>query len=288
MPHSSSVTLVECPRDAMQGWPKQISTEAKIAYLNQLLRVGFHTIDCVSFVSPQAIPQMADSAAVLRQLTIAKNESQLLAIVANKRGAEEAVLFSSIQFIGYPFSISPTFQLRNANCSMEESWLRVLDIQQLAVQNQKQLVVYLSMAFGNPYGDGYDAATITYWIQKLQDASIAIVSLADTVGLATKEEVYAVVEAAVVRFPDMQVGVHLHSTPDNALGKLQAAWDAGCTRFDGAIKGIGGCPMAGDNLVGNMNMETMVAWFEQKGIFTGVDKAALQIAVEHANTLFAS
>ncbi|HTH31973.1 MAG TPA: hydroxymethylglutaryl-CoA lyase [Lacibacter sp.] len=259
-----SIKLIECPRDAMQGWKTFIPTEQKVRYLNALLQVGFDTIDFGSFVSPKAIPQMADTRLVIPQLKLTNSKSKLLAIVANERGAEEAVWFDEISYLGFPLSVSETFQQRNANSSINESLKRVEAIQELCIKNKKQLVVYLSMGFGNPYGDPWSEEIVFNYAEQLVKLDIATVSLADTVGLASAEQVKHMVGYLVQQLPDTEIGVHLHSTSINWQEKLEAAYDAGCRRFDGALKGIGGCPMADDELVGNMDTEKMIGFFEKK------------------------
>jgi hydroxymethylglutaryl-CoA lyase len=281
-----AIKIIECPRDAMQGWPKPISTADKVHYLNQLLQVGFDTLDCVSFVSPKAIPQMADSAEVLRQLDMANTKSKLLAIVANVKGAEMAVGFDSISYLGFPFSISQTFQQLNTNSTIDESWDRVKQIQSLCIANNKELVVYISMGFGNPYGDDYDAGLIAFWIEKMKEQGIGIVSLADTVGLATSSMVYKITKATVDAFPQLTIGVHLHSSSAGFPEKMEAALLAGCTRFDGAMKGIGGCPMANNELVGNMDTERIIDFLESKGYNLGFNKEALAVSGFIASKLF--
>lgn len=278
--------LVECPRDAMQGWHRLFTTGEKIAYLQQLLSVGFHTLDCVSFVSPKAIPQMADSHAVLQGLDLSQTNTELLAIVANQRGAEQAVLEEKISYLGFPFSVSPTFQRLNANSTPEDSLLLVEAIQALCQAHQKQLVVYLSMGFGNPYGDAYHADILLDWLERLAGLGIRTFSLSDTVGLATAGEVYALTQKAISAFANCTIGVHLHSTPLHQQEKLQAALDAGCTRIDGAIMGIGGCPMAQNDLVGNMDTLYIVQHLAAQGIPTGLQDAQLREATLAAGMLF--
>src|SRR6478609_4815928 len=255
---NSPLTLVECPRDAMQGWPRFIPTAQKIKYLNALLQVGFHTLDFGSFVSAKAIPQMADTKDVIPRLRLHDSQTKLLAIVANIRGAEEAIIYDEINFLGFPFSISPTFQLRNTNSSMEESVQRVETIQELCIKNNKELVLYLSMGFGNPYGDLYNEEILLHWADEMVSRGISILSLADTVGVATPMQISVALQTLIPRYPDTSIGVHLHSTSQDRKPKLDAAIAAGCKRFDGALKGIGGCPMAQDDLVGNMNTEWMI------------------------------
>ena len=280
------VQLIECPRDAMQGWPHHIPTEKKIAYINSLLEVGFHTIDFGSFVSPKAIPQMADTKAVLKGLNWRNSVSKLLAIVANVRGAEEAVQFDEITYLGFPFSISETFQQRNTNSSIEESLQRVEEIQNRCLQKGKQLVIYLSMGFGNPYGDEYNEEVLLRWADAMVQRNIQILSLADTVGVATPEQISFALNTLIPKYPQTTIGVHLHSTPENWREKLEAAVMAGCRRFDGALKGIGGCPMAGNALVGNMNTEQIVACLEEKGLLPNLDKPALEESLQLAATIF--
>ncbi len=270
----------------MQGWHRLIGTAEKVAYLNGLLQVGFHTLDCVSFVSPKAIPQMADSAAVLQQINRNTDNTPLLAIVANLKGAQAAVAFPQLTYLGFPFSISETFQQLNSNSAIAESWTRVQDIQQLCIQHGKKLVVYLSMGFGNPYGDPYSETVIAHWVTLMKNQGIGIVSLADTVGLATPESVYSITKATLEAFPDLEIGVHLHSHPEGFAGKMDAALSAGCRRFDGAINGIGGCPMAQNSLVGNMDTRRMVEYCEEKGYPTGVDLKALEKVTEMAAGIF--
>lgn len=281
-----NIQLIECPRDAMQGWKHIIPTQQKIDYINALLKVGFDTIDFGSFVSPKAIPQMADTAAVLKGLKVGGTATKLLAITANERGAEAAVEFDEISFLGFPFSVSETFQKRNTNSTILESLARVGEIQNRCIKNKKQLVVYISMGFGNPYGDAYDEAVVFEWVNKLAAMDIKIISLADTVGLATPAQVYRVTKYLVDALPETEIGVHLHSTPLNWKEKAEAALNAGCLRFDGALKGIGGCPMAGDELVGNMDTEQMIPYFEEKNLLRAINKNALQQCSSMAASVF--
>jgi len=278
--------LVECPRDAMQGWPHLVPTQKKIEYINALLKVGFDTIDFGSFVSPRAIPQMADTKEVVGSLQLANSRSKLLAIIANERGAQDAVVFDEISYLGFPFSVSETFQKRNTNSTIAQSLGRVEEIQNLCIKNKKELVVYISMGFGNPYGDVYNEETVFDWVNKLVDLDISIISLADTVGLATKEQVYQVTKYLVDSLPGTEIGVHLHSTPANWNEKVDAALQAGCMRFDGALKGIGGCPMADDELVGNMDTELMIPYFAAKSLLNNLDMDALKECSRMAGELF--
>ena len=280
------IKLIECPRDAMQGWKNFIPTDKKIEYINSLLNVGFDTIDFGSFVSAKAIPQMADTAEVVRSLESGVGHTKLLSIVANLRGAEEASVFDQITYLGFPFSVSETFQQRNTNSSIEESLKRVEEIQNLCINKNKKFVIYISMAFGNPYNDLYDEDIVFNWVEKLVEMDIDIISLADTVGVATPEQVYDMTSYLVESLPATEVGVHLHSTFENWQQKLDAAVKAGCNRFDGALKGIGGCPMANDELVGNMNTEWMISYFEKNNIATGLNKEALAESLRIAGEIF--
>lgn len=275
---NKAVTLIECPRDAMQGWSRIIPTEKKTEYLNALLRVGFDTLDFGSYVSARAIPQMADTAEVLKGLEWKGTTTKLLAIVANFRGAEEAAAQDAIRYLGFPFSVSETFQLRNANRTIDGSFATVEEIQELCVARQKELVVYLSMAFGNPYGDPWNEEVVFEWAAGLARLGVRIISVADTVGLATPGQVFGIVDYLIRELPECTIGVHLHSTHHNRAGKIDAALDAGCRRFDGALKGIGGCPMAGDALVGNMDTEWMIAHLRRRELLGSLDDDALQAA----------
>ncbi len=280
------IKLIECPRDAMQGWKTFIPTERKIEYINSLLKVGFDTIDFGSFVSAKAIPQMADTSEVLKGLNLEETHSKLLAIIANERGANDAVAFDEINYLGFPFSISETFQQRNTNSSIEQSLKKVEEIQNLCVKTAKKLVVYISMGFGNPYGDVYDEDIVFEWVNRLVSMDIEIISLADTVGVATPQQVYDVTSYLIESLPGTEIGVHLHSTPSNWQAKLEAAVKAGCKRFDGALKGIGGCPMANDELVGNMNSEWMIQYFESNSLLTDLNKEALLESIQLAEQIF--
>ena len=280
------IKLVECPRDAMQGWKHFIPTEKKIEYVNSLLQVGFDTIDFGSFVSPKAVPQMSDTRDVVKKLKVKSSKSKLLAIVANVRGAEDAMPLNEIHYLGFPFSISPTFQQRNTNSTIEESLERVEKIQNLCLKNNKQLVIYLSMGFGNPYGDEYNEEILLKWADEMVKREIKIISLADTVGLATPEQISFALKSLTPKHPETTIGVHLHSTPNNWKEKLSSAVDAGCKRFDGALKGIGGCPMAQDDLVGNMNTELIISYLEEKKLISGLNKDALQESLELASKIF--
>lgn len=288
MADSQQISLVECPRDAMQGWPNFIPTLEKIRYINALLKVGFDTIDFGSFVSPKAIPQMADTKEVLKGLEMGATKSKLLAIVANVRGAEDALMFDEISYLGFPFSISPTFQLRNTNSTMEASLVMVEEIQNLCIKNQKELVIYISMGFGNPYGDAYNEELVLEWVDKMVQRNISIVSMADTVGLATPSQVASILQQLIPAYENTRIGVHLHSTPANWRAKVDAALKAGCFRFDGALKGVGGCPMADDVLVGNMDSGLMIPYFNELNLPNQLDMKQLAICSKIAEELFAS
>lgn len=285
---SIPVKLIECPRDAMQGIKPFIPTAQKVQYLNQLLQVGFDTLDFGSFVSPKAIPQMRDTAEVLSQLDLTHTATKLLAIVANERGARDAVQHAAIQYLGYPFSISETFQMRNTNATIAESIDRVKAIQDLCVGAGKSLVVYLSMGFGNPYGDPWNAEIVEHWTAELYKMDIQILSLSDTVGVANPETITYLFEHLGHTYPQVEFGAHLHTTPDTWHEKVDAAYKAGCRRYDGALRGFGGCPMAKDKLTGNMPMENMVAYFGQQGEALGLDADALQVGMKMALDVFPS
>ena len=282
----SQLKLIECPRDAMQGWKTFIPTEKKIEYINQLLKVGFDTIDFGSFVSPKAVPQMADTKEVIAQLDVKNSKSKLLAIIANVRGAMEAAGFEKINYLGFPFSISPTFQMRNTNSTIEESLESVKEIKAICDKTEKELVVYISMAFGNPYGDEYNEDIVLDWINKIAGEGIGIVSLADTVGLADASQVASIVNKVISRFPDLETGVHLHSTNLNWKQKIDGALKNGCMRFDGALKGFGGCPFAEDELVGNMNTELMIPYFKELGFLKNIQENELLKASQMASEIF--
>jgi len=285
MTNDSFISLIECPRDAMQGWKHFIPTPQKINYINALLKVGFDTIDFGSFVSPKAIPQMADTAEVLKGLEI-NDRTKLLAIIANTRGAMDAAAFDEITYLGFPFSVSETFQQRNTNSGIMESLQRVEEIQNICINNNKQLVIYISMGFGNPYGDPYSHEIVFEWVNKIIQVGVQIISLADTVGLATPEQVYSVTHHLIEQLPSHEIGVHLHSAPHNWKPKVEAALRAGCRRFDGALKGIGGCPMANDELVGNMNTEWMIDYFQEQKLLPQLNEQALQKSLQLAAEIF--
>lgn len=290
MPHPlpTNVKLIECPRDAMQGLKEFIPTETKSAYINQLLKVGFDTLDFGSFVSPKAIPQMRDTAEVLGQLELSRTKTKLLAIVANQRGAEDASQFPEINYLGYPFSISETFQIRNTNATIEESLQRVEEIQAICLRSKKELVVYISMGFGNPYGDPWNAETVVKWVDRLTEMGINILQLSDTIGVSNPASIKYLFTNLIPYYQPkgIEIGAHLHTEPHNWKEKIEAAWESGCSRFDGAIKGFGGCPMAKDDLTGNMPTENMVHFFKNREVETGVDEALFETAMGLALKVF--
>ena len=280
------IQVVECPRDAMQGIAEFIPTEKKAEYINMLLKVGFHTIDFGSFVSPKAIPQMRDTATVLSKLNLDDTNSKLLAIVANSRGAEEASSFDEIQYLGYPFSVSDTFQQRNTNRSIEDSLVLVEEMQNLCVSKNKDLVVYLSMAFGNPYGEAWDVAIVAKWSEVLANMGIKILALSDTIGVSSKETITPLFSQLIPEFQEITFGAHLHTTPQTWKEKVLAAYQAGCTRFDTAIQGFGGCPMAKDDLTGNMPTEKLLSFLNEQKEDFGLNALAFESAYNKAREVF--
>lgn len=282
------IQLIECPRDAMQGIPDFIDTAIKAAYINQLLEVGFHTLDFGSFVSPKAIPQMRDTSEVLDMLDLHKAKSKLLAIVANVRGAEDALHFQEIDFLGFPLSVSETFQQRNTNASIAVALKTVEAIQNLCEAKGKKQVVYLSMGFGNPYGDPYSPELIAEFVEKLAQLQIETVSLSDTIGIASPELITQLFEVQTQAFPQIQFGAHLHSRPESIEDKVIAALKGGCRRFDGALQGFGGCPMAKDELVGNMATEVMIEALESQGYELNLNKSELAESLKLARFVFNS
>lgn len=281
-----AIKIIECPRDAMQGLHNFIPTQTKIDYINQLLKVGFDTIDFGSFVSPKAIPQMADTKEVLAGLNLTQTNTKLLAIIANLKGAEMAIQYPEITYLGFPFSISETFQQRNTNSSIAESLETVKAIQQLCVSNNKELVVYISMGFGNPYGDDWNTEIVEKWVNEMDQLGIKIISLSDTIGIANPETIAYLFKHLIPTFPNIEFGAHLHTTPNTWQEKIEAAYENGCKRFDGAMKGFGGCPMAADDLTGNMPTENMYAYFNDMGLQTGIDVNEFANALILANQVF--
>ncbi len=278
--------IIECPRDAMQGIHQFIPTELKARYINALLKVGFDTIDFGSFVSAKAIPQMQDTAAVLGMLDLTTTTSKLLAIVANKRGAIDAVQFEEIAYLGYPFSVSETFQLRNTNATIDESLSRVADIQDICFSNNRKLVIYLSMGFGNPYGDPWNVEIVQHWVNHLADMDIRIMALSDTIGVSNPDNITYLFSNLIPPYPDVEFGAHLHTQPHNWKEKMEAAYNSGCRRFDSAMRGYGGCPMAKDELTGNMATENVYSYFKGIGVETDLDPTAFSAGMELVNEVF--
>ncbi len=280
------IKIIECPRDAMQGLPDFIPTATKIDYINQLLRVGFDTIDFGSFVSPKAIPQMADTTEVLAGLDLGSTRSKLLAIIANVRGAEEAAGHEQIAYLGFPLSVSETFQQRNTNKSIAEAMDQLAQIQDICQRQNKTLVTYISMGFGNPYNDPWDAATVIRFVEELDKLGVKIISLSDTIGVSNPDNISYLFRELIPAFPHIEFGAHLHTTPTTWHEKVEAAYQAGCRRFDGAMRGYGGCPMAKDELVGNMATENLVGYFENNGVDLGLDKEAFSAALAASASVF--
>jgi hydroxymethylglutaryl-CoA lyase len=279
--------IIECPRDAMQGIESFIPTDQKIRYIQRLLEVGFDTLDMGAFVSPKAIPQMQDSGEVIQGLDLSKSKSELLVIVANERGAEDAAGYEAVRYYGYPFSISETFQQRNTNTSIEGSLDRLKGICEIAEKNEKEVVVYISMGFGNPYGDEWSPELASDWTKRLvKELGIRTVSLADTIGVADPETVKALYSELIPAYPDVEFGAHFHTRPDRWKANIEAAHSSGCRRFDSAMKGFGGCPMAEDELVGNMATEDLIAFMDEKGEKNELDREAFSRAAQEALRTF--
>lgn len=281
-----AIKIIECPRDAMQGIKTFIPTEKKVSYIQSLLRVGFDTIDFGSFVSPKAIPQMQDTAAVLAQLDLSQTRSKLLAIIANTQGAAMASVYPEIQYLGFPFSISENFQMRNTHKTISESLVTLQEILEIADKSNKEMVVYLSMGFGNPYGDPWSVEIVGGWIQKLSVMGVKILSLSDTVGSSTPDVIGYLFSNLIPKYPKIEFGAHLHTTPDKWFEKIDAAYSAGCRRFDGAIQGFGGCPMAKDELTGNMPTEKLLSYFTSKKENTNMNPMSFESAYNEASKLF--
>ena len=282
----SKLKLIECPRDAMQGIKTFIPTEAKIRYIQSLLKCGFDTIDVGSFVSPKAIPQMADSAAVLDKLDLSETNSKLLTIVANKRGAETAVTFPQVDYLGYPFSISENFQMRNTHKTIAESVVLLEGILDLANKNHKKVVAYLSMGFGNPYGDPWNVEIVGEWTERLYQMGVEIISLSDTIGSSTPEVINYLFSNLIPAYPKVEFGAHLHTTKASWHEKIEAAYSSGCRRFDGAIQGFGGCPMAKDSLTGNMPMEKIISFLNANKIENNIRMGSFEAAYNKASDIF--
>lgn len=282
----NKVKLIECPRDAMQGIKMFIPTETKVQYIQSLLRCGFDTLDFGSFVSPKAIPQMADTAKVLGKLDLSQTQTKLLSIVANIRGAEDAALHPEIQYLGYPFSISENFQMRNTHKTIAQSLAILQNILEIADQSQKQVVTYISMGFGNPYGDPWHVDIVAQWTARLAKMGVQILSLSDTVGTSNEETISSLFSSLIPQYPAIEFGAHLHTTPSTWYEKVNAAYLAGCRRFDGAIQGFGGCPMAKDDLTGNMPTEKMLSYFASAKANTGIKTMSFESAHNEASKLF--
>jgi hydroxymethylglutaryl-CoA lyase len=278
--------IIECPRDAMQGIEEFIPTDKKVIYINQVLQVGFDTIDVGSFVSPKAIPQMKDTTEVLRKLDLSKSTSKLLAIVANTRGAEEAATFDAVTYLGFPLSISETFQKRNTNKTIVEALNALEEIQNVCVKTGKTLVTYISMGFGNPYRDPYDAGIVGQFVDLLNTLEVKIISLADTIGVSNPQQIELLFTSLKKKYPSLEFGAHLHSNPATAREKVEAAFKAGCQRFDGAIRGFGGCPMAEDELVGNLATETIISFLDERSASPLLNREALAKAMMLADSTF--
>ncbi len=281
-----NIKIIECPRDAMQGIKTFIPTAEKVAYIQSLLRVGFDTIDFGSFVSPKAIPQMQDTAEVLAQLDLSQTQSKLLAIIANTKGAELASEHKEIRYLGFPFSISENFQMRNTHKTIAESLITLEEILAIADKSNKELVTYISMGFGNPYGDPWNVDVVGEWTEKLAKMGVKILSLSDTVGSSTPEVIDYLFSNLIPKYPHIEFGAHLHTTPDKWFEKVDAAYNAGCTRFDGAIQGFGGCPMAKDDLTGNMPTEKLLSYFTTKKALTNTSPMSFESSYNEATILF--
>ena len=280
------VKIIECPRDAMQGIRQFIPTQDKVRYINALLKVGFDTIDFGSFVSPKAIPQMRDTAEVLDQLHLEETSSKLLAIVANVRGADDASRFSTIDYLGFPFSISENFQMRNTGKTIAQSLETLRSILDIATRSNKEVVAYLSMGFGNPYGDPWDVDIVAEWTQTLSELGVSIISLSDTIGVADGETIHYLFSNLIPRYPKIEFGAHMHTHPTQWHEKVDAAFRAGCRRFDGALKGFGGCPMAKDELTGNMPTEKLLSYFTAQKVPTGLNPLSFETAYNEAMRVF--
>ncbi|WP_395067110.1 hydroxymethylglutaryl-CoA lyase [Flavobacterium sp.] len=280
------IKIIECPRDAMQGIKPFIPTDRKVDYIQSLLRVGFDTIDFGSFVSPKAIPQMVDTAEVLAQLDLSQTSSKLLAIIANTQGAELASVHKEIQYLGFPFSISENFQMRNTHKTIAESLITLQEILNIADKSNKEVVTYISMGFGNPYGDPWNVEIVGEWTEKLANMGVKILSLSDTVGSSTPEVIDYLFSNLIPKYPNVEFGAHLHTTPDKWHEKIDAAYKAGCRRYDGAIQGFGGCPMAKDDLTGNMPTEKMLSYFTQQKANTNTSPMSFESAYNVASRLF--
>ena len=281
-----SIKLIECPRDAMQGLSFQIPTQVKVNYLNSLLKVGFDVLDCGSFVSPKAVPQLADTSEVLNLIDHKDSKTKLLVIVANEVGAENASKFNNIDFLGFPFSISEAFQLRNTNKTIEQSFKSLIQINNTALNHNKETVVYLSMGFGNPYHEKWSEELVYDWVSKLSDKGFRIISLSDTIGIAKPVQISRIFNKLNKEFSHLELGVHLHTRPDNYLQNIEAAFDSGCKRFDSAIKGFGGCPFASDKLTGNLPTESLILFLKSKNVKLHLNESNFNDAFLMADSVF--
>lgn len=282
---SNPIKIIECPRDAMQGIKDFIPTKNKVQYIQSLLRVGFDTIDVGSFVSAKAIPQMADTAEVLAELDLSKTVSKLLAIVANERGAEAASQYKEIDYLGFPFSISENFQMRNTHKTIAQSVVTLKGILNIAQRTQKEVVVYISMGFGNPYGDPWNVNIVGEWTERLNNMGVKIISLSDTIGSSNAEGIHYLFSNLIPLYPNIEFGAHLHTAPSSWFEKIDAAYKAGCKRYDGAIQGFGGCPMAKDELIGNMPTEKLLSYFTSKKC-NSLDALSFESAYNEATKIF--
>jgi hydroxymethylglutaryl-CoA lyase len=282
----NKIKIIECPRDAMQGIKTFIPTESKVKYIQALLKVGFDTIDFGSFVSPKAIPQMADTAEVLAQLDLSETTSKLLAIVANTRGATDASKYKEIDYLGYPFSISENFQMRNTHKTIAQSVVTLQEILNIADRSNKQVVAYLSMGFGNPYGDPWNVEIVGEWTERLSNMGVKILSLSDTIGSSNPENINYLFSNLIPTYPSIEFGAHLHTTPNSWFEKVDAAYKAGCKRFDGAIQGFGGCPMAKDELTGNMPTEKVLSYFTSNKTINSLSALKFESAYNEATKIF--
>jgi hydroxymethylglutaryl-CoA lyase len=282
----SQIKIIECPRDALQGIKKWIPSKDKLSYIQSVLSVGFDIVDFGSFVSPRSIPQMKDTQFIIENIDLSSTSSKLLAIVANERGALDACKYPSISFLGYPFSISETFQMRNTNKSISESLLELKKIKSLCMKNHKELVVYLSMGFGNPYGEPWNYEIVEKWIDILDQIEIKVISISDTTGQAKTNDIKKIYSSLIPKYNNIEFGAHFHTLPNHWFNKINSAYESGCKRFDGAILGFGGCPMAKDELTGNIPTEKLLSYFNTIGQKINIDPLNFETCYNHALKLF--
>lgn len=280
------IKIIECPRDAMQGLHQFIPTEKKIKYIQQLLEVGFHVLDCGSFVSPKAVPQMQDTAEVLEKLEVSNSKTQLSVIVGNASGAEKAAANEKVDILGFPFSVSEEFQIRNTNATRQEGFERILDIQEICKKNNKELMIYISMGFGNPYGEAWSTEIVEEWVEKLNQVEVKTINLSDTVGTAETEDIATLFSDLIPKYKKIEFGAHFHSTYNGWRPKIETAFDNGCRRIDGAIQGYGGCPMSGSDLLGNIPTEKLISFLNEKKIPNSINSVAFESSFNKALTLF--